>query len=329
MYPRKDAYHAAVRVWNKLAPSTELVDTMLDAIAAQSSGREWKDPDFIPFLCNWLAGRRWEDEPWEDNLTDVLKSAPEEVPPMQPDMFANHEPPYQPKKDADEAFLMFWEQFPNKTGYGKAEAAWKKLKPSAALVVEILSAIAAQKRSQRWKDNIVPNPDLWLTEKRWHDELEPASGLTKQGAETHRNLSDWVGRVRRPDDDAVTVEAEEVRVIPVEAATAPETRTWSSSPMDQDSATARNLRAWLRPVEAPQPVLTKRRLWGETTPDEPVPAKAPAALVAHEPGWRGRYRASAAAYWARRHEQHDAAHVEPEEDDAPLQPARGARASRL
>jgi hypothetical protein len=62
VYPRKVARHAAVHIWNKLAPSEALVDTMLDAIAAQSSSLEWKDPDFIPFLCNWLDGHRWEDE---------------------------------------------------------------------------------------------------------------------------------------------------------------------------------------------------------------------------------------------------------------------------
>jgi hypothetical protein len=61
VYPRKVARHAAVRVWNKLAPSDALVDAMLDAIAAQSSSLEWKDPDYIPFLCNWLDGHRWED----------------------------------------------------------------------------------------------------------------------------------------------------------------------------------------------------------------------------------------------------------------------------
>jgi hypothetical protein len=62
VYPRKVARHAAVHVWNKLAPSDTLVDAMLDAIAAQSSSLEWKDPDYIPFLCNWLDGHRWEDE---------------------------------------------------------------------------------------------------------------------------------------------------------------------------------------------------------------------------------------------------------------------------
>ncbi len=62
VYPRKVKLDAAVRAWDRLAPDDTLVNTMLDAIAAQSRSRQWKDPDFIPFLCNWLDGHRWEDE---------------------------------------------------------------------------------------------------------------------------------------------------------------------------------------------------------------------------------------------------------------------------
>ncbi len=62
VYPRKVKLDAAVRAWDRLAPDDTLANTMLDAIAAQSRSRAWKDPDYIPFLCNWLDGRRWEDE---------------------------------------------------------------------------------------------------------------------------------------------------------------------------------------------------------------------------------------------------------------------------
>lgn len=60
-YPRKQAKKDAQKAWAKLKPSPELVDQMLEAIAEQKRGRQWKD-GFVPLPATWLRGERWTDE---------------------------------------------------------------------------------------------------------------------------------------------------------------------------------------------------------------------------------------------------------------------------
>lgn len=61
-YPRKQAKQSAVRAWNKLKPSPELVEAMLAAIVVQSGSEQWQR-GFIPHPATWLNGQRWEDQP--------------------------------------------------------------------------------------------------------------------------------------------------------------------------------------------------------------------------------------------------------------------------
>lgn len=62
-YPRKAAKQAAVKAFAKLAPSRELLDTLLSAVRSQSTSPDWRKDDgqFIPHAATWLNGRRWED----------------------------------------------------------------------------------------------------------------------------------------------------------------------------------------------------------------------------------------------------------------------------
>lgn len=63
-YPRKVGKMAAQKAWAKIKPDTELVDTILVAIAAQLEGADWKREagEFIPHPATWLNGGRWLDE---------------------------------------------------------------------------------------------------------------------------------------------------------------------------------------------------------------------------------------------------------------------------
>lgn len=62
-YPRKAAKQAAVKAFARLAPSRELLDTLLSAVRSQSTSPDWRKDDgqFIPHAATWLNGRRWED----------------------------------------------------------------------------------------------------------------------------------------------------------------------------------------------------------------------------------------------------------------------------
>ena len=62
-YPRKVAKQDAVKAWNKLKPSEELVQTILAAVQDQDKSRQWQrdDGQYIPYPATWLNGKRWQD----------------------------------------------------------------------------------------------------------------------------------------------------------------------------------------------------------------------------------------------------------------------------
>lgn len=101
-----------------------------------------------------------------------------------------------------ERFVRFWEAYPRKVGKGAAEKAWRKLKPSETLTDDILSAIAAQKKSRQWlRDGgqYIPNPATWLTQRRWEDDLqERVEANTPKALQTSYDLDEW-------DRETVTV----------------------------------------------------------------------------------------------------------------------------
>ena len=63
---RKDK-PAAIREWDKLRPSGELVDQMAIALARQTKSDDWRRGIGIPYPCRWLSHRRWEDPADEDH----------------------------------------------------------------------------------------------------------------------------------------------------------------------------------------------------------------------------------------------------------------------
>ena len=83
--------------------------------------------------------------------------------------------------DSVQGFNEFWTTFPKKVNKGAAESAWRKLKPSDALISEILSAIETAKRSRQWQRDggqYIPHPATWLNQRRWEDET-PAPAYSK------------------------------------------------------------------------------------------------------------------------------------------------------
>lgn len=63
-YPKKQAKAAAIKAFDKLAPSAELLDDLLQAIAKQRTWPQWtrEGGQFVPMLATWINNRRWEDE---------------------------------------------------------------------------------------------------------------------------------------------------------------------------------------------------------------------------------------------------------------------------
>lgn len=70
-------------------------------------------------------------------------------------------------------FEEFWKAYPNKKSKGRAESAWKKIKPNEQLRVEILQGLEQAKTSVDWKkDNgqFIPHPATWLNARGWEDD---------------------------------------------------------------------------------------------------------------------------------------------------------------
>ena len=61
-YPRGEAKQAAIRAWDKLQPSDELLDTMAQALSRQVASESWQQGIGIPYASTWLNQQRWTDE---------------------------------------------------------------------------------------------------------------------------------------------------------------------------------------------------------------------------------------------------------------------------
>jgi len=64
VYPNRKAKQDAVKAWLKIAPNDELQGEILNAVSAQSRGKDWTKDEgaFVPHASTWLNGRRWSDE---------------------------------------------------------------------------------------------------------------------------------------------------------------------------------------------------------------------------------------------------------------------------
>jgi len=64
-YPRKSGKGKALESWNKLKPSQDLQEQILEAVQAQCKTEQWKKDNgqYIPFPATWLNQSRWLDSP--------------------------------------------------------------------------------------------------------------------------------------------------------------------------------------------------------------------------------------------------------------------------
>lgn len=60
-YPRGENKQAAIRAWDRLRPSDELIDKMAVALKRQMQSRDWREGIGIPHLSTWLNNARWEE----------------------------------------------------------------------------------------------------------------------------------------------------------------------------------------------------------------------------------------------------------------------------
>lgn len=83
-----------------------------------------------------------------------------------------------------EMFERFWSAYPKKVSKGTAEKSFAKIKPDAALLQNILSAVERAKASDDWKKEggqYIPHPATWLNGKRWEDECGEGSSPQSVG----------------------------------------------------------------------------------------------------------------------------------------------------
>lgn len=62
MYPRGENKQRAIEAWDKLQPSSELIDTIARSLKRQVASEAWQNKKYIPHASTYLNDRRWEDE---------------------------------------------------------------------------------------------------------------------------------------------------------------------------------------------------------------------------------------------------------------------------
>lgn len=62
-YPRGESKQAAIRAWDKLRPSDQLIDEMAAALVRQMASESWQAGVGIPYASTWLNNQRWTDVP--------------------------------------------------------------------------------------------------------------------------------------------------------------------------------------------------------------------------------------------------------------------------
>lgn len=91
-------------------------------------------------------------------------------------------------------FDAFWAAYPRKVCKKDADAVWRKLAPDAALALQIVSAVHAQRLTDR-DPHYIPYPATWLHGERWTDEVValvpyvPPPVVTKAQQRSQRNAA--------------------------------------------------------------------------------------------------------------------------------------------
>jgi hypothetical protein len=75
-------------------------------------------------------------------------------------------------------FEKFWKEYPSKVGKGGAFNSWKKIKVNDDLLEKILKAITLYKQTKQVKDGYIKNPQTWLNNRCWEDEVVLSTNQT-------------------------------------------------------------------------------------------------------------------------------------------------------
>lgn len=95
---------------------------------------------------------------------------------------------------ADNGFEKFWQAYPKKLAKQEALKAWKKLKPNAELLRDVLNALEKWKNSAQWQENngkYIPYPATWLNGRRWEDAPEQVQTLPKYDYDPNDPYKNW------------------------------------------------------------------------------------------------------------------------------------------
>ena len=78
-----------------------------------------------------------------------------------------------PDKSGDyDDFLKWYNLYPRKVGKPKAYQAWKKIKPDLELKKKMVLAVIEHCKSKQWqKEEFIPYPATYLSQRRWEDIL--------------------------------------------------------------------------------------------------------------------------------------------------------------
>lgn len=92
----------------------------------------------------------------------------------------NPEPRLVERRYTDVLFDQFWDAYPNKKAKDRALRAWHKRRPTEALLLVMLQALAIQRQSEAWTRDAgkwIPHPATWLNDGRWTDAVDVDVGL--------------------------------------------------------------------------------------------------------------------------------------------------------
>ena len=79
MYPKKHNKNEAYKIWEKLCPNDDLVNTIIRAVETLSKTKQWTDEDgrYVPKPAVWLQDKRWkavkEDKWGRSNAKDLAR----------------------------------------------------------------------------------------------------------------------------------------------------------------------------------------------------------------------------------------------------------------
>jgi hypothetical protein len=87
------------------------------------------------------------------------------------------------RKEYTEEFERFWSAYPKKVGKGGAYKAWQKIKSTRPTIEDIERILEQQRNSVEWTKEggrYIPNPQTWLNQARWEDQLTPLQSSFSQ-----------------------------------------------------------------------------------------------------------------------------------------------------